>query len=208
MWGSFLKIQAQLDQIVSTSPFLGTFPLPELLRIAGSGQVTGLAVAKDGERVFYLAVLAGEPEGAVYADEKGELYGDKAVVHLTGREQFAVSEVSPDLVKAVVMGCRLFEKSHIHKSLSAGIPEFGKKAEGMGVLTLSVKHDGEPRNGIRVSIRKDGQIVGSDVTTGNGTVSFRLVHGNYDCIVQERAGAIIPTRITFDDSHAVLTVIV
>lgn len=203
-----MKIQDQLDQIIGVSPDRGTFPLPELLRVAGAGRVNGLAVAKDGAHVFYLAILAGEPEGAVYADEKGELYGDNAVVHLTGREQFSVRDVSPDLVDAVVMGCRIFEKSHIRKNMSAAIPEIGKKAEGIGILTLMVKHDREPQNGVRVSIRKDGRIVGSDVTTDNGSVSFRLMHGNYDCILQDRSHNIVTSRITFDDTCSTLTLAV
>lgn len=203
-----MKIQDQLDQIIGASPHVGMFPLPELLRVAGAGRVNGLAVAKEGEHVFYLAVLAGEPEGAVYADEKGELYGDNAVVQLTGREQFLVSDVRPDLVDAVVMGCRIFDKSHIRKNLTAGIPEIGRKAEGIGVLTLTVKHDREPRNGVRVSIRKDGRIVGSDITTDDGSVRFRLMHGSYECIVQDRSSNIFSSRITFDDSSAVLTIAV
>nr|WP_320161552.1 hypothetical protein [uncultured Methanoregula sp.] len=199
-----MKIQNQLDQLISGSPNLGTFPLPELLRIAGAGLVNGLAVAKNGEQAFYLAVLAGEPEGAVFADENGELYGDKAVVHLTGREQFRVSEVSPDLVNAVVMGCRIFEKSHIRQTMTTVIPEIGRKAEGIGVLTLTVKHEEKPQNGVRVSIRQDGRVMGSDVTTDDGSVRFRLAYGHYDCIVQDRSGNIFSSHITFDDSHAVL----
>jgi len=203
-----LNIQDHLDQIAGVSPDRGTFLLPELLRVAGAGQLNGLAVAKDGAQVFYLALLAGEPEGAVYADEKGELYGDNAVVHLSGREQFSLREVRPDIVDAVVMGCRIFEKSHIRKSLSTGIPEIGKKAGGIGILTLTVKHDREPRNGVRVSIRKDGRVVCSDITTDDGSVRFRLMHGNYDCILQDRSHNIFTSSITFDDSCAMLTLAV
>jgi len=201
-----LKIQPQLDQIICGSPVLGTYPLPGLLRVAGAGRVSGIAVAKDGEQAFYLALLDGEPEGAVYADEKGELYGDKAVVHLTGREQFVVNGVGSDLVTALVMGCRIFEKSHIRVNLTEDIPEVGRKAGGVGVLTLKVMQNNEPRDGYRISIRKEGQVVASDVTTDGGKARFRLVHGNYDCIVQDRQGAIFSSRITFDATHAILVV--
>ena len=163
--------------------------------------MSGIAVSKDGEQAFYLAILVGEPEGAVLTDEKGELYGDSAVVHLTGREQFVLSGVESDLVTALVMGCRIFEKTHLRTRLAEDLPAIGRKAGGVGVLSLTVIHEGEPRDGYRISIRKDGQVVASDITTGGGNVRFRLLHGDYDCIVQDRRGAVFPSRITFDDAH-------
>lgn len=201
-----MKIQPQLDQMIRGSPVLGTYPLPELLRVAGAGRVSGIAVAKEGEQAFYLAILAGEPEGAVFADERGERYGDNAVVHLTGQEQFVVSVVTSDLVTALVMGCRIFEKTHLQMRLVQDLPEIGRRPGGVGVLSLTVIQDDEPRDGYRISIRKDGQVVASDVTTGGGNVRFRLVHGNYDCIVQDRHGAVFSSRITFDEAHPDLVV--
>ncbi|WP_321506829.1 hypothetical protein [uncultured Methanoregula sp.] len=203
-----MKISKELDQLISGSPDHGRYLLPELLRITGAGQMNGLAVAKEDERVFYLSVLAGEPEGAVSTDEDGELYGDKAIVRLTGREMFTLYEIPADLITAIVMGCRIFEKSHLKKNLAHVIPEIGKKPDGIGILTLVVKQNEEPRNGFRVSLRYEGRVLGSDITTGDGTVRFRLGHGEYDCIVQDRAGTVFSFRITFDDAHAVQTVAV
>jgi hypothetical protein len=54
---------------------------------------------------------------------------------------------------------------------------------------------------MRVSIRKDGKIVGSDTTTGNGEVSFRVMYGNYTCLVQDRSQTVTHFQITFDESH-------
>lgn len=203
-----MKIRPELDKMIRASPDLGTFFLPELLRLSGERQISGLAIAKDNERVFYLAVINGEPEGAVYADENGELYGDKAIVRLTGKERYSLHDTGEDLTRALVMGCRIFEKSHLNMNLTATIPEFGRKPDGIGILVLTVSHEGEPRNGYRVSVRKDGRIVGSDVTTLDGSVRFRLMYGEYDCIVQDRAGSVLSSRIIFDDSHSVHTVAV
>jgi hypothetical protein len=203
-----LKIQPELDKITRAYPLVGTFPLPELLRFTGEMKLSGLAVMRDNERAIYLAVIAGEPEGAVYADENGELYGDKAIVRLTGKEQYALHDTGEDLARALVMGCRIFEKSHLKMNLSSTIPEFGRRSDGIGVLVLTVSHNAEPQNGYRVSVRKDGRIVGSDVTTEDGSVRFRLMYGEYDCIVQDRAGSIFPSRVIFDESHAVQTLAV
>ena len=107
--------------------------------------------------------------------------------------------------KRFIMGCRIFEKSHLRKSVPSLVPEVGRKNVALGVLTIIVRHGSEHPNGIRVSVRKDGKIVGSDVTTDDGTVSFKLLHGIYDCILQDRNQMVTTRRLTFDDSHTSIT---
>jgi len=197
----FMKIQELIESILKGSQNLGTFTLPELLSFAKAGSVNGLAVAKESGKEFYLALIGGEPEGAIYTDEKGERYGDNAVMLIAGHEKFVLSEVKPDLVDAVVMGCRIFEKSRLTTSTNYAIPEFGKKSQGIGLLTLVIQRDREPQNGVRVSIRRDGKVVGSDVTTDNGSVGFRVMHGDYECIVQDRNQQIMSSRIKFNEKN-------
>ena len=78
---------------------------------------------------------------------------------------------------------------------------FHRPGGGIGVLSLTVKREGDPQNGVRVSIRKDGRILGSDITTSDGTVRFRIAFGVYDCIVQDKAQMVTKYRIEFDASH-------
>jgi hypothetical protein len=196
-----MKIKDLIENILKGSQYLGTFNLPELFSFAKSGSVSGIAVAKEGGKELYLALISGEPEGAIYIDEKGELYGDKAVMMITGHEKFVLCEVKPDIVEAVVMGCRIFEKSHLRKSINYVLPEIGRKSEGMGVLTLVVQRDREPQNGVRVSIRREGKIVGSDVTTEDGSVGFKVLYGDYDCIVQDRNQMITSFQIKFKEAN-------
>ncbi|HUH78605.1 MAG TPA: hypothetical protein VLY83_01780 [Methanoregula sp.] len=193
-----MKIRELLTTILKNAPVRGTFELPDLLRFATKNTATGMAVAKEAEIEFYLAFIGGEPEGAVYIDEKGTLFGDKAIMMITDRESFVFYDLSPDIVDSVIMGSRIFEKSHLRKGVPSLIPEVGKKAAGIGNLTVVVQHGGEAQNGVRVSIRKDGKIVGSDVTTADGSVGFRVLHGAYDCIVQDRNQQITTRPITFD----------
>ena len=53
----------------------------------------------------------------LYIDDKGSLYSDKAVMMISGNEKFEFYDVKPDIVDAVVMGSRIFEKMHLKKSL-------------------------------------------------------------------------------------------
>jgi len=200
-----MKIQELIGTILAGSTRLGAFTLSELLRFTQTKNMNGIAVSTFGDREFDLAILDGEPEGAILIDEKGILYGDKAVMLLTGTEKFELYDVKPDLVEAVVMGCRILEKGHIRKSSMDMIPEIGRKSDGLGVLSVAVQRNGEPQNGVRVSIRKEGQMITNDITTQNGTVDFKLLYGKYDCIVQDRAMMLSTFHIIFDIGHSRIT---
>jgi hypothetical protein len=200
-----MKIRDLIENILKGSQCLGTFTLPELFGEIRKGNITGLAVATDDEKTFYLVIANGEPEGAIYRDEKGELYGDKAVMLINDQDQYVLWDVKPDVVDAMVMGCRIFEKSHLRKSNPVALPEIGRKSQGLGVLTIAVRKDREPQNGVRVSLRKDGKIVGSDIATEDGSVGFRVMHGDYDCIVQDRNQQITTFRIRFNETNNRIT---
>jgi len=194
------SIKDLVENILKGSKYLGTFTLPELFRFSETGSANGIAIAKEGGQELYLSFIDGEAEGAIYLDEKGELYGDKAVMMITGHEKFVLCDVKPDIVEAVVRGCRIFEKTHLRKSITYVLPEIGKKSSGIGHLRLIILRDKERQNGIRVSIRREGKIVGSDVTTEDGSVGFRVMYGDYDCIVQDRNKMITSFHITFNEA--------
>ena len=195
-----MKIKEMLGSIISASISRGTFVTSDLIKQAKAANVTGIAAAKEEDRELYLALIEGETEGAIMIDEKGELFGDKAVMMMKGKEQFSLYDVDKEIVDAVVMGCRVFDKSLIRATTSYDIPEFGMKSSGIGNLTLFIRHNNEPQNGVRVSIRKDGKIVGSDTTTGEGSVGFRVMYADYDIVLQDRNQMITTRRITFSES--------
>jgi hypothetical protein len=195
-----MKTRDMIQTLLKGSASLGTFAAPELLRTAKAGRVYGIATSKDEEKELYLVILDGEPEGAIFIDDKGELFGDNAVRCMKGSETFNLDGISKELADALVMGCRVFEKSPL-RITNYEIPEFGTKSSGLGQLTLVIRKSNEPGNGIRVSIRKDGKIVGSDVTTNDGSVGFRVMYGKYDCITQDRNQAITTFPISFTESN-------
>ena len=197
-----MKIQDMIDTILKKSQPLGTFSLPQLIRFAEKDSINGIAVSKENEKQQYLAILAGEAEGAIFIDEKGTLFGDNAVMLITGAELFTLYNVPPELVTSMIAGCRIFEKSHMKKGNIYEIPEFGKKNAGLGVFTLTIQRNNEPQNGIRVSIRKEGKVVGSDVTTQDGSVGFKLMHGRYAVIVQDRNQQLTTFHVEFEESSS------
>jgi hypothetical protein len=196
-----MKIDELLEKIQKGSKYLGTYDLLELMSYASARGINGIAIAKGDGRNLYLALIAGEAEGAIYIDEKGALFGDKAVLMIQQKEKFVLTENTPDVVEELVMGSRIFDKNRLKKSISYNIPEIGGPSGGIGVLSITVKREGDPQNGVRVSIRKDGRILGSDITTNDGTVRFRIAFGVYDCIVQDKAQMVTKYRIEFDASH-------
>ncbi|HPS23744.1 MAG TPA: hypothetical protein PLM60_10125 [Methanoregulaceae archaeon] len=195
-----MELQELLETILKGSKYLGTYSLSDLLPFAASRHLNAIAVAKEGSRAYYLAFHNGEPEGAIYQDIEGTLYGDNAVVHIRSGRNYVLCDVRPDIIEALVMGCRIFEKTHLRKNITYSVPEIGKRREGIGVVTLTVRREKRPQNGMRVSLRKDGKIVGSDITTGNGEVSFRVMHGEYTCLVQDRSQTVTHFRLLFDET--------
>jgi hypothetical protein len=200
-----MKIEENIKTILAGAARLGTYTLPELLKFARIKKINGIAVAVSEAKEFDLALLDGEPDGALLIEEKGTLYGDKAVMLLSGNETFELYDVKHNLVEAVAVGCRILEKGHLRKSHIEIVPEIGKRSDGLGVLSITVRRNGVPQNGMRVSIRKDGQMFCNDVTTQNGLVCFKLMHGKYDCIVQDRAMMIHTVHIIFDAEHPRIT---
>jgi hypothetical protein len=194
------SIKDLIENTLKGSKYLGTFTLPELFRFSETGSVSGIAIAKEGGRELYLSFIDGEAEGAIYVDKKGELYGDKAVMMITGHEKFVLYGIKPDNVEAVVVGCRILEKIHLRKNVTTVIPEIGKKSQGIGHLRMIILRDRVPQKGSLVSIRRAGKIDGSDVTTEDGSVGFRVMYGDYDCIVQDRNQRITSTHIKFSEA--------
>jgi hypothetical protein len=191
-----------LENIFKGSKYVGGYTLHDLFQYTSLRRTNGIAVAKESNHENYLAFIDGEAEGAIYIDETGSLYSDKAVMMIKGHEKFELYDVKPDVVDAVVMGSRIFEKTHLRKSSPSVIQEIGKKSEGMGVLRLTILKDNVPQNGVNVSVRSQGKILGSDITTDEGDVSFKLTFGKYECIVMDRAQTLTSFFIKFDDPNS------
>ena len=105
-------------------------------------------------RKFYIVFEAGNPEGVIFTDSKGTLFGDKAAILLTGQEAFELFDVSQSIVSALASRCRIFDKSHIMKRLDDDLPSFGGIHRSPGILCLTLAKKGVPQQGIRVSIKK------------------------------------------------------
>jgi hypothetical protein len=195
-----VKVQQMIEAILADSRDAGMHPLSDIFRIAADGNLFCLAVARSEGAIACLAFIRGEPEGAIFSDENGDLFGDKAGILVTRMERFGLFEVKPDIAEALVMGCRVFDKTRLKQGLTQAIPEFGIKSDGVGRLTVQLVKEKEPQKGIRVSIRKDGKILGSDYTDDGGSAGFRLMHGDYECIVQDRAGQIRTFALHFRET--------
>ncbi|MDD1685500.1 hypothetical protein [Methanoregula sp.] len=195
-----MDIQDLIDTVLKNAKKMGTFPLPDLLKAAMKDKVSGIAIAPEPGIIACLAFVSGEPDGAIYIDAKGELYGDRAVMPLTHMDSFTLCEVQQDIVEALVMGCRIFEKNHLTRGSTHEIQEIGIKREAIGHLTLHIMKDREPQKGVRVTMRKDGRVVGSDVTFDDGSVGFRILFGIYECVVQNRSQSIRAFPVQFTEA--------
>jgi hypothetical protein len=191
-----------IDDLVKEVVPEGIYSYTDLITTAREKKIHGIGISGTRDGTTYLLFVEGEPEGAIIADSKGELYGNKAVYLISEKNRFTLYPLSPAVVEQFVYGCRIYNKSHFKGGCSLGLPEIGKKTEGIGRLIISVRKDGSPAPGLPIKIRSGGQIVGSDITDRQGMASFRLMFGSYSLIVVREENSIDVYEFTFrKDMH-------
>jgi hypothetical protein len=179
----FVNNAGIIDDIIREVPPEDIFTYSDLLRTVSEKKIHGVGMSSSRGRKTYLLFLEGEPEGALISDSTGELYGDKAIYLIKGEDQFTLYPLNPAVVERLIFGCRIYDKSHFTASYSLGLPEIGKKAEGIGRLIITVRKEGVPAAGITVKVRLNGQIVANDISDKGGEVSFRLLYAPYEVLI-------------------------
>jgi len=181
-----MEINEFLELQVNTTTGKGPLKFGELREFTARGLQNGVAVAPIGKGRIYLLFRKGEPEGAVMLDEHGILVGDKAVFLLKGGESFEFHTADPEAIDLYILSCRIFDKSHMTHNISRALPTIERKNEGTGAFVIRILRGQVPQAGLHVSMRTQGRVVGSDVTTPEGKAYFKVLFGDYDCVVMDR----------------------
>lgn len=189
-----------IDDLIKNSHSKGNFSYSSLIEYITKFQFWGVAKSSKRDRKYYVLFCGGEPEGALVSDRKGTLVGDRAVLALREPDNYELYPVDPTLVDQLVLGCRIFDKSHAKKDISMDIPELGKKSDGVGRFTMIVRKDGIAQPGLKIMIRKAGQVVGSDFTNREGKAMFKLKTGKYEIVLTQRDGQISLYEVLFDSA--------
>lgn len=200
-----MDIMDVINEILGQSRYLGSYPYFAMVR-QGKSEGGAIAIVVDGDRRSVILFSRGEPTGAIYQDKQGALYGDAAVLKISDQDDYDLYAVDMKAVEIVVAHCRVFNRGHFPHQLSADIPEIGAKRRMPGVLSLEIVQNDLQQSGARVSIRKGRQVIASDVTTGDGKVSFRLMNGPYDVVVASRTGEIYSFLVDFNGKRSELII--
>jgi hypothetical protein len=191
-----------IDDLIKEVTPAGTYPYADLLKTVREKKSHGVGISSVRDGTTYILFLDGDPEGAIIADPKGELYGNKAVYLIRENDRFIFYPISPTVIEQLVLGCRIYNKSHFKGGHSLGLPEIGKKTEGIGKFVVAIRKDGFPVTGLPIKIRREGQIVGNDITDKEGMASFRLLFGTYDLLVIREENSIDVYEFSFhQDLH-------
>ncbi len=180
-----------LNFIIENTRPTGTWPLPDLIKNARNGKMHGIASAtgQDGHRAF-LIFADGEPEGGIYIDRSGVLYGDKSVLFLKNSSFFTFYPTAPEIATRFITGCRIYDKSHIRAPTTYDIPEIPAVRKGIGTITIDIRRGKLPAPGIRLTIKSGSKIVGNDITPRSGQISFQLLYGTYTGVILTDSGAL------------------
>lgn len=184
-----MTVNDLVDEILKQSRYEGCFTPGELLHHSRTHSLTGIGISRDRTHTFLLVFFRGEPDGAMFIDEKGALFGDPAVLRMIDGGEFELYLVAPSIADALISRCRVFEKGRLRRGGRLEIPIVGAHTrQRVGVLHLTVYDGQAPLAGGRVSIRKGKLAITSDVTDSRGRVHFRLLSGRYTCVISDRTG--------------------
>ncbi len=180
-----------LNFIIENTRPIGVWPLPDLIKNARTDKLNGVASAtgQDGRRA-YLIFSEGEPEGGIYIDRSGVLYGDKSVLFLKNSSTFTFYPTAPEIATRFITGCRIYDKSHIRAPNTYAIPEIAPVRKGIGTITIDVRRGRQPAPGVRITIKSGNKIVGNDITSQSGQISFQLLFGAYTGVILTDSGAL------------------
>ena len=180
-----------LNFIIENTRPVGTWPLSELVKNAKHDKMNGIAssIGQDGHRA-YLIFSEGEPEGGIYIDRSGVLYGDQSVLFLKNSTQFTFYPTEREIATRFVTGCRIYDKSHIKAPNTYSIPEISSVRKGIGNITIDVKRGKQPAPGVRITVKSGVKIVGNDITSHSGQINFQLLYGNYTGVILTDSGSL------------------
>jgi hypothetical protein len=181
-----MEISEFLEEQVNATTSEYSSKLNDLKKFAADGKKSGIGVAEIEIGRIYLLFKKGEPEGAVEIEKNGVLLGDKAVYLLKGSEKFSFHPVETEVIESYILLCRIFDQSHLTSNMSMAMPTIERRNEGTGAFTVKIVKGAVPQSGIHVSIRKQGRVIGNDVTTQEGKAYFKVIFGEYDCVVMDR----------------------
>jgi hypothetical protein len=194
-----MQIAELFERVISNSKYIGNFAFDDLMQQMQSPIQSGLAIAEEGSKNYILVFVKGEPEGAALIDENGVLFGNKAVYLLNQNAVFKLFLIDGEFGESLAASCKVYDKSHLRKSITEELPTVGGKKQTLGKLCIIVRKNGELQQGMRVSIRRGRQVLASDVTTVDGRVCFKLLNGRYDCVVMDRLQNLYRFMIDFKD---------
>ncbi len=173
-----------LNFIIENTRSAGTWPLDDLIRETKNQKMDGVASAtgSEGYRSF-LIFVNGEPEGGIYIDRNGVLYGDKSVLFLKNSQVFTFYPTDAEIASRFVTGCRIYDKSRIRATVTHIIPEISSVRKGIGIIAFTILRNGAPVGGTRITVKNLGKIVGNEVTSQSGQTTFQLLYGKYTGVI-------------------------
>jgi len=184
---SKLMVSDLLSKIIEDSKYEGESEFTEILNHAKTAGMSGFAVYKNVRKSYILIFTKGEANGAILIDENGMLFGDKVLYLLEKSGIYKLYSTSDKISESIVARCRIYEKNHIYLQFSRELPSIGTiNRKIRGKLRILIKSGDQYLQGVKVTLKRGKQVINTDFTITDGSVSFRILNGNYDCIVKNR----------------------
>lgn len=178
----------------------------DLMSSAGDLELTGICISGDELSTYILAFRSGRPMGAIYCDRLGTLYGDRAVVKAGRNRIFNIHSTDQGVIDSIVGIAKIFDNGHLMGGKLSSVEEIVGVRARPGVLTIRVTGGGGPASGITVFIIKNKRIIAEGTTSADGTVSFRMIEGDYDYDLRSEDNRRSTGRLNFSLEKSIIEI--
>lgn len=181
-----MEIIELFEKVISDANYAGEFNFGDLIELIKNEGYDALSVQSEGKNTCVLIFVNGEGEGAIQVDEFGMMFGDKVLYNINKRGLFKLFLIDKKLAESISSRCRIYEKSHLmDDTKTQDLPEIQKFSIQPAKMKIMITSDGEPAEGLKVRLRREGESGVFDTTSDEGYVSFLLPKGKYYCVITQ-----------------------
>jgi len=178
----------------------------EMISSAAGLELTGIGISEDTVSTYIIAFRSGKPMGAIYCDRLGTLYGDRAVMKGGQKRIFNIHRTELDVVERIIGIAKIFDNGHLKAGNLSSLEEIVGVRARPGVLTVRVTRKNAPERGITVFIIKNKRIIAEGTTSADGTISFRMIEGDYNYDLRTEDNIRFTGKLSFSIDNGIVEI--
>lgn len=184
--------------------------LADCIKTAIQQGFTGtISYGKRGKMQASVIFISGKPAGASYSDDAGAIYGDVAVLRLPTTPIYTASPLPAAEAEELARSAHIYHPKRLFAHTEVKNRDDNsahEEAAGIGILTVRVESGIGYPGTLKIELWNEGRICATDAPDPNGKASFRLLKGEYECLLREGIRLVGRTTINYPGGDMEITV--